>query len=215
MVLCRNVNLRLQIYVLRNILPQYKKLDAAHNKMHIQYVIRRSLAIAKEYNADANMVYCIAAFHDIGMLEGREQHEVWGAEKINADKVITHLFSSKQMELMKAAIREHRASYIGTYTSIYSRIISQADRSFDIFFMTKRSIKYGKRYFPDYSYEQHYNRTYKYLKKKYGREGYTQMVLEYLPDEKKIDKIQNILDDEKQFRIVFDKCYSAANKSGL
>lgn len=214
-MLCRNVNLRLQIYVLRNILPQYKKLDAAHNKMHIQYVIRRSLAIAKEYNADANMVYCIAAFHDIGMLEGREQHEVWGAEKINADKVITHLFSSKQMELMKAAIREHRASYIGTYTSIYSRIISQADRSFDIFLMTKRSIKYGKRYFPDYSYEQHYNRTYKYLKKKYGREGYAHMVLEYLPDEKKIDKIQNILDDEKQFRIVFDKCYSAANKSGL
>lgn len=45
---------------------------------------------------------------------------------------------------MKAAIREHRASYIGTYTSIYSRIISQADRSFDIFLMTKRSIKYGK-----------------------------------------------------------------------
>lgn len=178
-------------------------------------MIRRSLAIAKEYNADANMVYCIAAFHDIGMLEGREQHEVWGAEKINADKVITHLFSSKQMELMKAAIREHRASYIGTYTSIYSRIISQADRSFDIFLMTKRSIKYGKRYFPDYSYEQHYNRTYKYLKKKYGREGYAHMVLEYLPDEKKIDKIQNILDDEKQFRIVFDKCYSAANKSGL
>lgn len=37
------------------------------------------------------------------------------------------------------------------------------------------------------------------------------MVLEYLPDEK-IDKIQNILDDEKQFRIVFDKCYFSNKK---
>lgn len=207
MVLCRNVYLRLQIYVLRNIIPHYKKLDAAHNKKHIRYVIRRSLAIAKEYNADANMAYCIAAFHDIGMLEGREQHETRGAEKIDTDKVITRLFDSTQIELIKAAIREHRASYAGTYTSIYSRIISQADRSFDIFLMTERSIKYGERYFSDYSYEQHYERTYKYLKKKYGREGYAHMVLEYLPDEKKIGNIQNILDDEKQFRIVFDKCY--------
>lgn len=64
--------------VLRNILPQYNKLDVAYNKIHVQYVIRRSLAISKEYNADANMAYCMVAFHDIGMLEGREQHEVWG-----------------------------------------------------------------------------------------------------------------------------------------
>lgn len=207
MKIYKDVNLKLQIYILKKILPQYKQLDAAHNKKHIKYVISRSVKIAKFYGQDVNMAYCIAAFHDIGMLYGRKQHELRGADIIANDNEIKKLFNLDQMKKMMAAIKEHRASYKGSYTSIYSQIISQADRSFDINLMVERSLKFGIAYFPDYSYEQHYQRTYKYLKQKYGREGYVHMVLDYMPDLQRIEKIQKIIEDRKAFRLIFDSCY--------
>lgn len=207
MLFFKSVDIRLQWYILRNIVPQYKELDAAHNEKHIYYVMKRSVAMAKAWDVDVNMAYCIAAFHDIGMLVGRQKHEIYGAAKLENDKMMIRFFDSHDRYLMKSAIEEHRASYVGAYTSIYSKIISQADRSFDIYLMTERSIQYGIKYFPRYTYDEHYRRTYDYLKKKYGEGGYAHLLLEYLPDQIKWDGIRKNLNDESQFRKIFNKCY--------
>ena len=201
------INYRLQIYISNRILPQYKMLDKAHGIEHIEYVIARSVKLAKKYKLNVDMMYCIAAFHDIGMLINREGHENYGAEILKTDEIICKLFNSHQIEIMQCAIKEHRASYKGMYTSIYSKAVSEADRSFDIYLMTKRSIAYGISKFPQYSYEQHYKRTYEYLKGKYGENGYSRMVLYFEEDAGKLEHVQEILKDEITFRKIFYICY--------
>lgn len=201
------VKFKLQIYILNNIIPKYRKLDKAHGIKHIEYVIKRSIVLARNYRLDLNMAYCIAAFHDIGMLEDRIGHEEYGAEILENDSLIKKQFNREQIDIMKYAIKEHRASYKGKYTSIYSKVISEADRSFDIYLMTYRSIAYGMAKFPSYSYEQHFNRTYDYLKRKYGKDGYARMVLYYEPDAGKLEQIRQILESRDMFSKVFNECY--------
>lgn len=201
------VKLGLQIYISSKIIPMYKNLDKAHGIEHIAYVINRSIKLAKVYRLDINMMYCIAAFHDIGMIKNRLGHEILGAEILGTDNYINRFFSIHQIETMKSAINEHRASYKGAFTSVYSKAISEADRSFDIFLMTYRSIAYGMDKYPEYTFEQHFDRTYDYLQKKYGKNGYSRMVLYYEPDSLKIEQIQRVLDNREMFREVFVECY--------
>lgn len=50
-----------------NIFPSYRKNDLGHNLDHIKYVINRSLKFANEVdNINYDIVYTIAAYHDIG-----------------------------------------------------------------------------------------------------------------------------------------------------
>ena len=57
----------LRDYIEKNIFPIYQKNDKAHDINHIYYVIRRSLIFAHQLDdIDDDMVYTIAAFHDIG-----------------------------------------------------------------------------------------------------------------------------------------------------
>ena len=50
-------------------------------------------------------------------------------------------------------------------------------------------------------------RTYDYLRRKYGKDGYSRMVLYYEPDMKKIEQIQKVLDSSEMFIEVFNECY--------
>ena len=113
---------------------------------------------------------------------------------------------------MKAAILEHRSSYCGSYTSIYSKILSQADRSFDLNLMIERSILYGLANFPQYDYQQHLRRTYDYLVKKYGKMGRVYMVLDYAPDKVKQQEIYKLLDSEQEFEMLFKKIFYKLKK---
>ena len=62
-------------YVEKEIVPRYTAFDKAHNLNHVQTVIQESLALASHYEVDMNMVYVIAAYHDTGLVEGREFHQ--------------------------------------------------------------------------------------------------------------------------------------------
>ena len=54
-------------FIETSILPMYAAFDKAHNMEHVTRVIRRSLDLARRTGANINMVYAIAAYHDIGM----------------------------------------------------------------------------------------------------------------------------------------------------
>ena len=59
-------NKELQKYIENKIFPEYAKNDAGHNLEHIKYVINRSLQFASTIkNVNYDMVYTIAAYHDI------------------------------------------------------------------------------------------------------------------------------------------------------
>ena len=59
------VSLDLMEFIETQILPQYAQFDKAHNLEHVTRVIRRSLDLVRTTGADANMVYVIAAYHDL------------------------------------------------------------------------------------------------------------------------------------------------------
>ena len=71
------INKKLQEYIENNIFPSYEKNDLGHNLDHIKYVIERSFKFIKENNLDVdyNMVYVIAAYHDIGHYIDAKNHE--------------------------------------------------------------------------------------------------------------------------------------------
>ena len=61
------INEDLKKYIEENVFPEYSKNEPAHNIEHIKYVIRRSFKFADTVpNINYNMVYTIAAYHDIG-----------------------------------------------------------------------------------------------------------------------------------------------------
>ena len=71
-----NIPIELQRYVQERIIPQYAGFDKAHQIDHVEKVIEESLKLALHYEVDSAMVYTIAAYHDLGLCEGREFHHI-------------------------------------------------------------------------------------------------------------------------------------------
>ena len=84
------INKEIAKYIEKFILPQYKSNDKGHGINHIMYVIERSFKFAdtvKDINLD--MVYVIAAYHDIGHKIDVKNHEVVSAQLLlNDEKLI-------------------------------------------------------------------------------------------------------------------------------
>ncbi len=71
-----NVDRELAAYVEREIIPRYREFDAAHREDHVRTVIRESLHLAAPYGLDPNLIYAAAAWHDTGLVAGRERHHL-------------------------------------------------------------------------------------------------------------------------------------------
>lgn len=76
-----NINKKLQEYIEKNIYPEYDKNEKGHSIDHIKYVIKRSFELVNENGLDVNldMVYTIAAYHDIGHHIDSKTHEIVSA----------------------------------------------------------------------------------------------------------------------------------------
>ena len=139
------INKNLEKYIENNVLPQYDTNNiGGHGRDHIETVIKRSFEIVKEFNLDVdkNMVYTIAAFHDIGYKENPDEHEEVSSEKFKQDKEIAKFFNNEQREVIAEAIVDHRASLEYEARSIYGKIVSSADRETSVNNMLTRSILY-------------------------------------------------------------------------
>ena len=198
------VNKNLEDYIEKKVLPQYDANNVGgHGKEHIETVINRSFEIVKEFNLDVNkdMVYTIAAFHDIGYKENPDQHEEVSSEKFKQDKEIAKFFNDEQIKVIAEAIVDHRASLEYEARSIYGKIVSSADRETSVENMLTRSILYqaDKHKAENPTIEQVIEYSYKKLSSKYGKGGYAKM---YYPDKKYtqyLDKMQELLENKDKF----------------
>ena len=123
----------LKAYIEKEILPRYTHFDKAHQLDHITTVIRQSEALAdmlarKGIEVDRDMVYVIAAYHDLGIVNGRENHHIDSGKILMADPVLPRYFTEEQLLTMKEAVEDHRASSKNEPRSIYGRIVAEADR---------------------------------------------------------------------------------------
>ena len=169
-----NINPELKKYVEEKVLPEYSKNEPAHSINHIKYVINRSFDLVKENQLDVNldMVYVIAAYHDIGHHIDSKKHEIISADVMFQDENLKKFFSDDERVIIKEAIEDHRASAKEDPRSIYGKIVSSADRNNTVEKCLRRTYTYGKKLDPEATDEELFLRAYDVLVKKFGENGY-------------------------------------------
>ncbi len=187
-------------YIENEIFPLYSRNEEGHGIKHIQTVIRKSLELAKNYDVDINMVYTIAAYHDIGYYIDRKTHEIISAQIFMEDENMKQYFSEEQRITIKQAIEDHRASSEHEPRSIYGKIVSTADRTMiNLQDTIKRAYSYGKRNYVELSEEEQINRVYEHLREKYGLNGYAKTYLEDKEFEESLQKLRQALSNKEEF----------------
>lgn len=203
------MNENLKNYIEDNILPQYINYDKAHQRDHIETVIEESLNLADHFGVDMDMAYAIAAYHDLGISEGRETHHLTSAKRLLADKELTKWFSDEQLKIMAEAIEDHRASSKHEPRSIYGKIVAEADRNIDTEIVLRRIIQYGISHFPDLNKEEQYTRMLGHLHEKYAEGGYIKLWIPESRNAKKLAELRLIIKDDSKLRAFYDKIYDS------
>ena len=175
------VNYKLKIYIENNILPEYSKNEKGHGVEHIQYVIDRCMKFSLQFeDIDLNILYTIAAFHDIGHHIDKNNHEKLSAEMFYQNEDMKQFFTEEERIIIKEGIEDHRASSNSVPRSVYGKIISSADRSTDVNEFLKRTHSYTLKHNPDSTVDEMLERAYNHTKDKYGKSGYAK---HYVVDE--------------------------------
>lgn len=202
------INPELQKYLTENVLPEYAKNDSGHSAEHIEYVIRRSLDFARQFeNADTNMVYAIAVYHDIAHHIDKKNHEKLSAQIFFEDEKMKRFFTDEQRVVIKEAIEDHRASLDGSPRSDYGKIISSADRSTDADEFLRRTHAYTLKYFPEISEAEIVDRAYEHTLDKYGKKGYAKHYVE----DREYSVFRKYIDTLLQDREIFERKYREVN----
>ena len=142
------IDTRLKNYVETVVLPRYEAFDRGHDRTHVERVIAESLALAQNYDVDINMVYVVAAYHDVGLPQGRERHHIYSAQLLLNDKNLRRWFSEADLRLMADAIEDHRASGSRPPRSIYGCIVAEADRDITPELILRRTLRFSLRSSP-------------------------------------------------------------------
>ena len=198
----------LKKYVEEKIIPQYADFDKAHQADHVNMVIDQSLEITSEMpEVNINMVYITAAFHDLGLVNGRENHHIDSRKILEADEFIKSYFTAEQIKTMGEAVEDHRASKSGKPRNQYGLIVAEADRFIDSETIIRRTIQYGLKNYPELDRAGHFNRTVQHLNEKYGPNGYLKIWLPWSDNAKRLEKLRQIIADQSTIRELFDRIY--------
>lgn len=195
-------------FIETQILPQYAQFDKAHSTEHVVRVIRRSLELVKTTGADINMVYAIAAYHDIGMSGPRAIHHITGGKILASDARLKQWFSPEQIKIMKEAIEDHRASASHAPRSMYGKIVAEADRDLSPDIVFRRTVQFGLANYPELSKEQQWQRFKEHMDNKYSVNGYVRLWIPNSPNERNMNQLRSIIADESKLKQAFETYYS-------
>ena len=191
-------------YVEQQILPRYEEFDAAHRTDHIRTVIERSRELARHYDTDEEMIYVVAAYHDIGLVAGREKHHTESARMIMEDTQLRRWFSEEQRHTIAQAAEDHRASAQSAPRTIYGRIVAEADRAIEPISIVRRTVQYGLAHYPHLAKEEHWLRTVEHLEEKYAEGGYLRLWIAESDNATKLEELRAIIKDKARLREIFE-----------
>jgi len=213
---------RIKKYIEDKIMPLYRTM-AGHSDEHIRQVIWRGLNFAEQINEGVikvnnfaecpeskinyDMVYVIAAFHDLGRSVDDATHEKISAKMLLEDQELPKFFNPKQLNIMAEAIEDHRASNNHDPRSIYGKIVSSADRNTNVDVMLKRCYEAIRDEYSSETEDEVIEITRKVLRKKYGgKSGYAAKKIYFEdPDfEAALDKMELITRDPVDFRKLYN-----------
>ena len=197
------INNKLKNYIQNNIFPSYKNNDSGHNIDHIQYVIDRSIKFAKEVkDINYDMVYTIAAYHDIGHYIDAKNHEKVSAEMLLSDTNLKEFFTEEEIKIMSEAVYDHRASLEGEPRSIYGKIVSSADRNTLVDVPLKRTYAYRLKHNHYNSINEIIEESRQHILDKFGKQGYAKekMYFEDLDYKKFLEEISKLAENKEAFK---------------
>jgi uncharacterized protein len=196
------INEKLKKYIEENIFPQYEKNDKAHGIVHIKEVIRRAFELNTTLNLglNDNMIYAIAACHDLGKYIDHENHEKIAAEIFIKDENMKNFFNDEERKIIKEAIEDHRSSFINMPRNIYGKLISSADRNTRIEIVFIRSFFVGQARVPSMTVEEFLDYTFKRLSKRYGEDKPENMFLEDDIYRTFLKDMRKLLKNETEFK---------------
>ncbi len=176
----------LREYCEEHILPLYLEHDKAHGPEHVRTVIENSMELAESLPSESlpedqkiniDMVYAVAAYHDVGIRYGRKNHEASSGKWLMEDEALKRWFSEEERQTMREAVEDHRASRQEPPRNIYGRIVSEADRDLEPERIVRRCMEYGLENCPELSVEEQVQRTVEHVRDKYGEGGYLHLWL--------------------------------------
>lgn len=193
----------LKKYIEENIFTSYDKNEDGHKLDHIMYVIDRSFMFASRVpDVNLEMVYVIAAYHDIGHYIDAENHEKVSGEMLLKDKNLRKFFSEEEIKTMSEAVCDHRASSKNEPRSIYGKIVSSADRNVLVEIPLKRTYSYRKVHSPNSTLDEIIEESRQHLLDKFGKKGYatTKMYFEDEDYKNFLEDITVLASNEEEFK---------------
>ena len=207
-------------YVFDEIVSRYAGFDPAHRENHALTVIEQAMNLLGGRAAwlegqstetaelwseeiDREILFTAAACHDLGLVNGRENHHTDSGIIIRNDSRLKEWFTQEQIELIAQAAEDHRASGRSAPRSIYGKIVAEADRVIDGETNVLRTVQFGFTHYPDLGREGHIERAVAHLKETYGRGGYLKLWIPWSDNAARLSDLQDtIADDDAILRCV-------------
>ncbi len=206
------VSLDLMEFVETNILPRYTAFDKAHNLSHVTRVIRQSLELAQRIGADMDMAYVTAAYHDLGMEGPRAVHHLTSGKILLADRRLLRWFSPMQIQIMKEAVEDHRASSAHAPRNVYGKIVAEADRDLEPDIVFRRTIEYGLDHYPEKSKEEQWARFREHMDNKYSSHGYIKLWIPGSANEQNLKVIRDTIAHPDALRSAFERIWQEVHR---
>ena len=211
----KHPNAEVESYIENEVIPKYARFDAAHREDHARMVIEQSMSIAEALNrrdeapipVNMDMVYVIAAMHDLGLEFDRKTHHLESGRIMRQDLHLRTYFTEDEIEVMAQAVEDHRASSTREPRSIYGKIVSEADRFIVPATIIERTVQYGLAHYPDIDRESHWLRTLSHLHEKYAEGGYLRLWFPESPNAARLEALRAIIRDEPRLKKIFDATY--------
>lgn len=195
----------LEQYIYDEIVPRYAGFDAAHREDHALTVISQAMELlgrmpACDIQVRRDILLTAAACHDLGLVNGRENHHMDSGKIIRADAKLREWFNEEEVETIAQAAEDHRASGKSAPRSIYGMLVAEADRVIDGDTIIRRTIQFGQKHYPELDREGHIERAVAHLREKYGRGGYLKLWIPWSDNATRLSELQDIIADDDAIR---------------
>lgn len=204
----------IRAFIDREIVPRYDAFDAGHSRDHVLTVMSQALKLAEFYpEVDRCILLVAAAYHDLGLINGREHHHSDSARIVREDERLKQWFTDEEIGTIADAAEDHRASSNHEPRTIYGRIVAEADRIIDGDTIVRRALQYGMKHEPGLDREGQYRRLMEHMREKYDYGGYLKLWIPESDNACRLEAFRQTLADEKAFRNMFDRIYQSLNNT--
>ena len=203
----RNIE-EIRAFVEREIVPRYDAFDAGHSRDHVHTVMTQAMELATHYpEVDRCILLVAAAYHDLGLVNGREHHHTDSARIVREDERLRQWFDDEEINLIADAAEDHRASSDHEPRTIYGCIVAEADRIIDGETIVRRALQYGMKHEPGLDREGQYRRLMEHMREKYDYGGYLKLWIPYGSNATRLEEFRKTLANETAFRELFERVF--------